>query len=203
MQNWYQQLMPTVRDVKPFVKEFAKGLNNLKDVKSVMVWGTYSKNITKLSCVIKEVDFLIKTSFHSDDLLAVTTEDDEFSPLNIAPDELEDFGFNREVVAFTKKIKKPTKYPSNLWVMSKNQKLLHWGPIIDDHSEWSELQELAEKYASENTNTKSLNKQSQDTKDNWYSFYKAYLNNYVENMPNGWYIAKANMESIEESAVLL
>jgi|19_taG_2_1085344.scaffolds.fasta_scaffold01538_4 hypothetical protein len=201
MKNWYQKLMPTIKDVKPFVKAKAKELNSLSSVRSVMAWGPYSENVKKLSQTIKEVDFLIKTSFHSDDMLAITTEDD-FSPLNMTPDELEDFGFDSKVVSFTKKIMKSTEYPSNYWVLANN-KLLHWGPMMENHDEWMELKELAEKYASENTSIKSFQKKSQTTKDNWYSLYNSYLDNYTENMPDGWYTSKGNIQRITSSAILL
>lgn len=202
MKNWYQKLMPTVKDVKPFVKTKAKELNSLPSVNSVMAWGAYADNVKKLSHVIKEVDFLVKTALHSDDLLAITTEDD-FSPLNMTPDEIEDFGFDLDVVSFTKKIMKKCEYPSNFWTVSKNKKLLHWGPMVESHEEWMELKNLAEKYATDNSSSKNLQKESQTTRDNWYSFYNSYLDNYTEDMPQGWYISKANVQEIISSGIIL
>lgn len=202
MKNWYQKLMPTIKDVKPFIKSVAKELNELKDVQSVMVWGEYSSNVNKLSHSIREIDFIIKTSFHSDDLLAITSED-EFSTLKMSSDELEMMGYDIDSINFTKKIKKQTKFPSNFWVTSKNKKLLHWGPIVEQHDEWIELQDLAEKYANENTNIKSIIKQSQNTKDNWYEYYTSFLNNYVDDMPEGWYISKTDLNSVLSSGILV
>src|SRR5438128_1372649 len=145
--SWYKQCMPCVKDVTPYVTEVCAGVKQLPGVSGVYLFGSYAQNRSKPTFVVKDVDVIAATNFHSGDLMAI--DNSRYSALRIRPDELEDMGFDPQAVAFTKRFLSYDQFNIDHWVTSSDGKLLHWGAIPDTREEWLELHSQAEASANE------------------------------------------------------
>ncbi len=178
--------MPKIKDVQPYIKEIVSSLKDVDGVKSVHIWGSYSKNIDKPNTRIKDIDVLAKTSFHSGDLLAV---DNKIIKSICSDNYLENQGYDPSAIKFSKHFLTFAKYNVDCWAISEDRKLVHWGPICVNKKESEEINKEAEKYASKNSKIekKKVNKSSEYTRKNRYNHYCHYLNQCFKGMPTGWY----------------
>lgn len=186
MNSWYNKCMPKIKDVQPYIKETISSLKDVEGVKSVHIWGSYSKNISKPNTRIKDIDVLVKTAFHSGDLLAI---DNKILKSICSDNYLENQGYDPSAIKFSKHFLTFAKYNIDCWAISGDRKLVHWGPICVNKKESEEINKEAEKYASKTSGTekKKIHKSSEHTRRNWYNHYCNYLDLCFEGMPTGWY----------------
>jgi hypothetical protein len=204
MKSWYRKLVPTVKDIKPFIKDIGKSIHNIKGVKSVFLWGSLAQNLENPDFVIRDVDIIAKNNFLSEDLISII--DDKNSPLKISSQkELEEDGFDYDTVNFTKQFLDIKDHNIDHWVITKNNKLLHWGAIIENKSEWDEIKEDAENYTYLTTAVKrnSLVKKSQQLQSRWFMLYNGYMNQYLNNAPKGWYYSNIKINEIHSKLIKL
>jgi hypothetical protein len=191
--SWYKNFLPKIKETNIFISNFKKELfASSNDCKKIFAWGEYAQKIDKDNETIKEVDIIVQSSLKEDDLISIT--DGNNSPLKIKSELLIDLGFNPECVNFTKNLlklsnKNLSNLNINIWIVSSNKKLLHWGPIQEEAEEWSEIKEEAEKYA---------NRESESTKNSWVELYKHHLSKYSNNMPKGWYLTNTTIKNIQK-----
>ena len=186
MNSWYEKCMPKIQDIKPYIKQTVISLKKVEGVKSLYIWGSYSKNINKPNARIKDVDVLAKTNFYSGDLLSI----DNKIVKNICSDRyLENQGYDPEAIKFSKHFLTFAKYNVDCWAISKDSKLVHWGAICVNREESEDVNKEAEKYAVTNTGTQKnkIHRITEHDRKNWYNHYCHYLNQYFEGMPTGWY----------------
>ena len=178
--------MPKIKDVKPYIKQTISSLKDVEGVKSVYIWGSYSKGIDKPNSRIKDIDVLARTIFNSGDLLAI---DNKIIKSICSDNYLENQGYDPSAIKFSKHFLTFAKYNVDCWAITGDRKLVHWGPVITNKKESEEINIEAEKYASKNTGTekKKINKSSEHVRKNWYNHYCYYLNQCFEGMPTGWY----------------
>jgi len=178
--------MPKIKNIEPYIKETIASLKNIDGVKSVHIWGSYSKNINKPNTRIKDIDVLAKTNFHSGDLLAI---DNKIVKSICSNNYLENQGYDPSAIKFSKHFLTFTKYNVDCWAISGDRKLIHWGPICINKKESEDINKEEEKYAYKNTGTekKKINTSSEHVRKNWYNHYCYYLNQCFGGMPTGWY----------------
>lgn len=195
--------MPTVGDAEPYIQTMAKELAAVNGVKSVYVWGSFAENIKKPKYNIKDVDLLVVCNFDSGDLLAI--DKTPFGAFETPEDELEDQGFDPLAVAFTKKYLKYSQYNIDQWALSKDRKLLHWGPLTDSVEEWKSLRKSAEDNAKSVTglSRKQLCKASEDQRQRWRDAYDKVVQDFISGGPIGWYAAESVEEDILDKAIRL
>ena len=178
--------MPKIKDIKPYIKETVSYLKDVEGVKSVYIWGSYSKNIEKPNVRIKDIDVLARTTFHSGDLLAI---DNKIVKDICSDNYLENQGYDPLAIKVSKKFLTFAKYNVDCWAISGDRKLVHWGPICVNKKESEEINKEAERYASKNSGTekKKIHKSAEHVRKNWYNHYCHYLNQCFKDMPTGWY----------------
>ena len=184
-ESWYRKCLPKVSEVKNVLKEIS-ALKDIVGVKNIKIFGSLAQNFNNDSFRVKDIDLLVSTPFHSEDLQAINTD-----TLSMKIDKLEEEGFDAQAIKFSKTLVKQDNLPLDLWVISSDKKLLHWGPVFDKE-ESKEIDIEAEKFASKQTgfNLNRLSKASDENRKNWYSSYRSYLQKETEDMPTGWYIAE-------------
>jgi hypothetical protein len=187
----------------PHLKEASKTISALPRVKLVYAWGSIAENFDDKDFRIKDIDLLIDCDFDSGDLLAI---DNSFEgALKMAKNELEDMGFNPLAVKFTSSLLK-IKVPSvDFWAISKDNKLLHWGPITETIEEWKQVRKEAETKAEVSTGLKrkDLHKVAESDRKKWHDAYEKYIHNFSEGCPQGWYASQNNIDKAFEKAVKL
>jgi len=186
LSSWYEKCMPKIKDVQPHIKETIASLKGVRGVKSVHLWGSYSKNIDKPNVRIKDIDVLVKTSFHSGDLLSI---DNKIIKSYCSDSYLENQGYDPLAIKFSKQFLAFAKYNVDCWAISRDRKLVHWGPICTSKKESEDVNKEAEKYANITTGTekRKVNKLSEHIRKNWYNHYCFYLDQCFGGMPTGWY----------------
>lgn len=197
--SWYKKTLLTTQDIQKFLPTMAKLINDLDGVNNVYVWGSYLDN---KNSTIKDIDILAETSFFSEDFLSII--DNEMSPLKMNLEKLEDEGFNPDVVAFTKDFLKITENKVNPWVVSDDKKILHWGAIVNDHQEWQEIKEEAEKYAffEMNLSKYKLKLANKNTQKRWIVLYEHYINKHLKDIPCGWYEINSKLKDISKKSLI-
>lgn len=201
--KWYEKAIPRIRDVQPYLKEASKNISNFKQVKNVYAWGSLAENFNKKEHRIKDVDILIECNFDSGDLLAI---DNSFNgALKMSSEELEDLGFNPSAVLFTKSILSHKMPSIDFWAVSKDKKLLHWGPITETIEEWKQVRKEAENKAEIITGfkNKEVLSASENDRKKWHEAYEKYLQDFSNGCPQGWYSSQNNVDKIFEKAVKL
>jgi len=185
-ESWYRKCLPRVSEVKVALLEHIKTLRACNGVKSIKVFGSFAANLDNPNYRLKDIDLLIATPYHSEDLQAIHAD-----LLSTRPEALEEEGYDANAVRFSKAFVRQNDLPIDHWVISSDKKLLHWGPVFEV-DESIEIQQEAEKFATNQTgfNLKKLAKASDETRTNWYSSYRSYLSKQTEDMPTGWYLSE-------------
>ena len=189
MNNWSKRYPQTISEASLVVDDTAKVIKAISGVESVFVYGSFLENKSDPNFTINDIDIIAKTKFHSGDLLAIDAGSD--SPLHMKKEELEDFGFNPVAVAFTREYVKINK-DIDPWVITADNKLLHWGAMSDNIEEWKENKDLAEKYAQKLTgyNRVKVSKQDKDIQNQWHEAYKHSVKLAINNVKSkGWFLS--------------
>lgn len=201
--RWYDRAIPKINDIMPYLKEAAKSISINKQVKNVYAWGSIAENFENKESRVKDIDILIECGFDSGDLLAI---DNSFNgALKIAKAELEDLGFNPDAVSFTQSLLK-LKAPSiDFWAISKDKKLLHWGPITETIEEWKQVRKEAEVRAEEATklSRKEVLSASENERKKWHEAYEKYIHDYANGCPQGWYASQNSVDKVFEKTTKL
>lgn len=201
--RWYERAMPTIGDAEPYIRQVAKELAETKGVKSVYVWGSFADHIKNSKYNIKDIDLLTVCGFDSEDMLSIDRS--PFGAFETAESELEDMGFDPIAVAFTKKYLKYSQYNIDQWSVSKDGKLLHWGPLAESVEEWKDLRKSAETNASAATgfSRKHLGKATEADRRQWKEAYDKTVQDYISGGHIGWYAADSCTKEILEKAIRL
>lgn len=193
--------MPQVKDISPHLVYLAKEIKKCPLVTKVYVWGSYAKNIDKPNFRVKDIDIIVKTKVQSEDLIAI---DENVMEKKLSDEELENQGYDPSAVKLSQSFIKFTKYNIDHWAISADDKLLHWGPILVDKKDADDAKKEAEKFATEIIGKNVSQKVSEAARNNWYSFYREFLNNQLSNMPSGWYVSEEkNLKNILSQASLI
>ena len=198
--NWYNRCnrcLPRIKDAQSYIKEAAKDLESLEVVKKVYAWGSYARNIKNPNYRVKDIDILLATTAHSEDLIAI---DKAIVKENRKVEALENDGFAPSAVELSKKIA-DIKYPFfDFWAISGDKKLLHWGAIFADKQDSEQFKREAEKFAEKQTG-KKINKLSEKNRGNWYKAYKYYYSKQFSDMPSGWYQSSETIDNIMKKVI--
>lgn len=189
--NWYEKLIPNVSDKKEEVSGICENISNIPECEAVYIWGSFAENFKNKTAFVREAEILIKCNFDSGDLLAI--DKSSSGPFGIPNEELEDMGFNPKAVSFTRKAIKMVQPYMEIWALSRDNKLLHWGPISDTVEEWKNLRKEAEIHASNelNLNKTALKKANREEVQQWMSEYQCFIRKEIESRsPVGWYESK-------------
>jgi len=179
--NWYNFIFPDNKEVEICLTKVSEEITKLSSSSKIYLWPRSKERI----------NLLYLTKCHSEDLTAI---DQDAIKIGYKNSILEDLGYDLDSYAFTKSINKIAKYPIEQWSISKDNKLLHWGPSLSSLRDNQDLTKEAEKYASEFISLKSSSKKS---KGNWYELYENYIKKFFQNNPEGWYkIDDASPEEI-------
>ena len=202
MSQWYSHYMPKIKEITKSLPLVAEKLKAIPRLKSAYVIGSYVTYKNNPNQRIRDIDIVIKTSFHSEDMMAI---DNEIIKLSGKKEYLEEQGFDPEAIKFSQNLINAKEDIWNLWVISKDKKLLHWGPIPENIEELNIVNKNAEEYAHKTTgfNLSKMKKLSEIKRKNWYNVYKNYLNTYFSNMPLGWYQSNTSVKHILDSSIRL
>jgi len=198
--SWYKKSMPTVQSITEHLPKLACRVYGIDNVQSVLLWGSVAQNLQKPNYMPKDLDIIAVTNFYSEDLASITNDDN--SPFNMTRDALEDDGYDPDAVDFTKRYINIKDFNIDHWALSSDNKLLHWGATIEDQQEWMEIKQEAETYANDLSPTayNKLHKASNTRKQNWLLNYNQYINKFLSQAPEGWYLSKIDASIAIESA---
>lgn len=201
--KWYDRAIPKINDIMPYLKEAANSISTNSKVKNVYAWGFIAENFKNKESRVKDIDILIECDFESGDLLAI--DNSLNGSLKIATSELEELGFNPEAVSFTKAILK-LKAPSiDFWAISKDKKLLHWGPITETIEEWKQVRKEAEVKTEESTGLRKKEAlfASESVRKKWHESYEKHIQEYSNGCPQGWYASQNNVDKLFDKSIKL
>lgn len=199
--NWYSKCMPKIKEID--IKKISKCVNNINNINKTYIIGSYVNNFKKPEKRIKDLDIIIKSNICSEDLLAINND---IINNNYSDKKVIENGFNPIAVKFTKKI---TDIPCNfldIWTISSDKKILHWGAILSTIKESKIIKKDAENFAYNKTgySVKNINNKSIIKRNNWYSNFSNYIKNYLIDMPYGWYESKEkNIKKILKNSMKL
>ncbi|MFA5600052.1 MAG: hypothetical protein WDA06_05585 [Phenylobacterium sp.] len=198
--SWYQQILPTVDFYKQNLNRWASILKENNNINSVFVWGEYVTNLNNKKHILKYVDMLVTSNFHSEDLSSIINN--ELSPLNIKLSVLENLGYNTDTILFTNEFIKLGKNIKK-WVLSKDNKILFWGPELNFSN--NELMLEAIKYAENITNIKYAELQTQDKNHikHWEDIYDCLLCINSKDTPQSWHITNIKKNNIINKGILI
>ena len=201
--RWYERSKPTIENALPYIKEAANDIIRIKGVTSVHAFGSFAENINNKKAAIKDIDLLVKCNFNSGDLLAI--DKTENGPFNIKTSELEYEGFNPLAVSFTNKYLKFSQYNIDQWAISKDKKVLHWGPISEKISEWKDMRKQAEEeaYSISGISQNRLCKANTSQREKWIESYNNYIFNFISDEPVGWYSSDSSIENVMDNSIKL
>lgn len=201
--RWYDRTFPTVGQTLPYLKEAALEISSVKGVKDILTWGKLTQISAKPTAKIRDLNLLVKSSFDSEDLLAIDLT--EGGPFSLKKEELELQGFNPRAVSFTKTYIKFANYNIDQWALSKDDKILHWGPVAETMEEWQKIRKDAEAYASTRTgiSRKNLCKCSIEDRNKWKTLYEEDIQNLLCEPVIGWYSSEISPEEILKQSISL
>ena len=198
--SWYNKEFPRIKDIYPFLKKIAF-IKHIDGVKNLYVWGSYAVNIKNPSFRIKDIDILSETDFFSEDLISVETPILKQAKSN---EELETEGFDPSSVIFSKAINDLRSPLFDSWAISKDKKLLHWGPIFTNKIDSDILKKEAENFAAQHTGveSKKVHNISDKHRSNWYMLFHDYYTKQIDGMPSGWYESEeTEFDALVEKAI--
>lgn len=199
--SWYKRCLPTVSDTKQSLSRLVDSIRGIAGVKDIYIFGSLVDNFDKPNHRIKDIDVIIKTPFHSEDLVAINHKS-----ILCSASYLEDEGYDPAAVKFSKDLKTiDNTVPVDVWVFSSDKRMLHWGPMISTRQEADELNKEASEYATKKTgfNLKKIQTANYIKRKNWYSIYRRYIQAQLGDMPSGWYSSEENISSILKNAIKL
>ena len=118
--------------------------------------------------------------------------------------QLDEDGYNLKSIDFSKGIKSLLLKNIDPWVISSDNKLLHWGPICSNKEEYNNMREDAEKYVNKKTglSRKKISYSDKNKLKNWYNLYVSYINNQFVGVPFGWYQSdEINLNDIIKNSI--
>lgn len=200
--KWYEKSMPSIKDVKPFLEETAKSFKSTKGIKSVYVFGSFAENIEKPRYNVKDIDLVVKSSFESGDFFAIDPENN-YGILNKTAEELIEEGFEPNCAIFTKKCYNLKNTPFDIWAITKDRLVLHWGDMPESVEEWKEVRKIAESQAVLETSLKreKLCSASEEERKKWKTIYDEVIKNFVNNNSLGWYQSQSDPEEIISKSI--
>lgn len=203
--SWYKKSMPQVEEVKNDLDQLIANLRAINGVKKAYAWGQLAENYNNDKASIKEIDIVLKTIYFSEDLMSINDSDD--SPLYMQLDDLEDLGYDLNTVNFTKKLiaKNNNPFKFKKWVISSDNKILHWGGIPESVDEWHEIKKEAEEYAELSTSSskEKIKTQPIELQNKWAMIYDHTVNKYLSDMPKGWYPYNCKLKEIKDQLIEL
>lgn len=200
-ESWYKRILPQVKDIKPIIGKLAENIATIPGVEGVYVFGSFAENIDTPNHRIKDIDIIAKVPFCSEDLVSI-----DRGTLSIKVSSLEEEGFDEDAVKFSKSYTNINQPAIDHWVISSDNKILHWGPIITGREESDDFNKEAEEYASDDTGVSrnKLARSSEDTRTNWYLSFNSYVNLHLSDMPSGWYQSDvSDVKDIIDNAIKL
>ena len=197
--SWYKNCLPRISDAKQALSELVDNLKKIQGVKNIYVFGSFVEHFNKPNYRIKDIDIIVDTPFHSEDLIAVNHK-----VLSYQQSALENEGFDPATVKFSKDlIAIKNTVPIDMWAFSSDKKMLHWGSIVANRQEFDEIHKEAEEHAIKETgfNLKKIQTANHVKRKNWYSIYRRYIQAQLGGMPFGWYRSEEDAFSILEKAI--
>ena len=195
--SWYKKIMPTIKEASKELPNIAKTVGDIDGINGVYVWGEYLKHKGEPAYPLRGIDIIAETDIHSEDLLSVT-EDDNFHPLSMSKEALEDEGYNPDAVNLTKSLMKVKSFNIERWAISKDGKLLHLGPVTSSEDEWNDMKTDAEDSAGRyaGMDTSEIKDASKKQQESWYTSYKRHFDNCLQGMPQGWYETNQSVDDV-------
>lgn len=201
MATWYKNILPRIKDVRGPLKNLSIKLSSIDGVDEVYVSGDYVTHIKNSNHRLFNVDIIAKcSSIFSEDLIAI----DKNALSNLYTDNyLISQGYNPLSVRLSQSILKLSNSFIDNWVISKDNKILHYGPISDSDEDMIYVKETAKKYACKLTGSDDIQKATRLSRENWYKSYKNFINNYYEDMPFGWYTVSSKKSPVFKKYIKL
>jgi predicted nucleotidyltransferase len=201
MDSWYNKCFPLVKEIKPYLSKLASEIKSISGVKKVYVWGSYAENKDNPNFKLRDIDIIASTNFNSGDLISINNDIVSEGYLD---NYLEEQGYDLKSIKFSQTFTKFDENNIDPWAISSDKKLLHWGPIFNNLQESNDIHKEAEKQALLVTgyNRYKTKKVSEKIKENWYEIYYSHINQYLQNMPSGWYSADIdNIKTIIQKSI--
>ncbi len=187
MNNWYEKSLPKISDIQKQLSQAVEKISKIKHVKNIYVFGSFFENHKNKNTRIKDVDILTKIDVFSEDLLSI----DKSMIKSANLDYLEEEGYSKEAIKFSSSYLSITEPIIDHWIISSDDKLLHWGPIADNIIEHNYIKKEAEDYASKNAglNFKDISIAKTSQRKDWIRSYFEYMQKTTSGMPSGWYVS--------------
>lgn len=200
-ENWYNKRLPRVKDLCSLVATVTQQLKTVNGVKNIYLWGSYAHNVSNPNFRVKDVDLLLHTNLHSEDLVSI---DHGIVKENMREECLVEEGFDPECIKFSQALTAIERPIFDYWAISRDNNLLHWGAIFTDKNDSDLVKAEAEQYAETQTGItlKKLKTGSDLTRSNWYMSYNQYYTKQLSDMPTGWYqSSETDIQSILDNAI--
>ena len=200
MSKWYKKSMPNIKEVTKSLPKLTEKLKMVPHLKKAYISGDYVAHKNNPNYRIKNIDIVVKANFLSEDLLAINND---IIKLHGKKEYLEEQGYCPKAIKFSQNLLSIEQNNLNFWAISKDKKLLHWGPIPENVEELNMVNKDAEEYAHKTTgfNLSKMKKISETKRENWYNVYKNYLNTYFSDMPLGWYKSNVSLKNMIKSSM--
>lgn len=199
--SWYKKSMLTVQTVKANIKDIANKIESIEGVKKIYAWGSFARNIKSKDYILRDLDIIVKTDFISGDLLSISEE--PINLFNLKQSSLIEEGFNPRAISFTKEYLKFKDFNIDHWAISKDNKLLHWGPTLESKSDYDAIKKEAEFYADLTVGKDRFSLNSNQKKKRWLNEHDHHLEKYLEGMPDGWYLSSEKVKDILENTIII
>lgn len=194
-ERWYDKSMPTIQEVYSSVHSTIDKIKKIKGVNDVKLFGSFAENIKNPLFSIKDVDILILSSFDSGDLLAIDNDSDI---LFKSKEDIENEGYDYKSIFFTKFCYTLKNTIFDIWIISKDKKILHMGQMPESIEEWQDIRKEAEKETELKTGIvrKELHLKSMTERTEWKDTYDKEINKYFLQSPYGWYLSTAKIKDV-------
>lgn len=194
--NWYNNCFPKVKDLIPSIKNIAKEIKTIDGVKNIYLWGSVAENLKNLDFPVRNLNIIASTKFLSDDLISIN--EGKNSPLKMAETILEENGYDPKSVNFTKNFIKIKNFNMDHWCLSSDNKLLHYGFIIENFKEYKSIEnEILKKVEKEIGIKKEAIYNDNENLMKYQNYHRYYMKQYLENMPIGWYMSNLKIKEIK------
>jgi hypothetical protein len=91
-----------------------------------------------------------------------------------------------------------------IWAISADNKLLHWGPISETLEDWNQLKEAETKAINmTGSQQKEILQSNEENRKKWQRIYENHIQEFSQGCPQGWYASQNNIDKVIDKAVKL
>lgn len=198
--RWYDKSMPSIGSVSSSLQEVYNSMIKFSGIKDIKVFGSFANNIKNKDYPIKDIDILVFSNFDSGDLLAIDMDSGVFG---MSKEDLEFDGYDTKSILFTKYCRSLKGSLFDIWLVSKDKKVLHIGQMPESIEDWKEIRKESEDKTEIlcGFSRQDLYKKSNKERELWKNTYDEEMNKYLNNNPYGWYLSSSSYKEVIDMSI--